>query len=203
MIPLAFCTLDDSERTADILWKQLIYSICLKLTCKWSRCFNWKICLFSTTPNSFENEWPANRVCKNVATQTETHTHQHAATAFAQIQINTGRVCARGHTKPRVNLQTQTLSIQWETYFKSLFTLGAEDLNSAQGAPCLHAQTLHRCALSPGIGVFLHMNASLSTPHTPGQSHQPNTKARRPPRCVNTVQHVTNHSNADLLLWWD
>lgn len=38
-----------------------------------------------------------------------------------------------------------------------------------------------------GIGVFLHMNVSFSQ-HTPRQSHQPNTKARRPPRCVNTVQ---------------
>lgn len=155
--------------------------------------------LFAPSSKQF-SERPAKKLRKNVTTQTQNHAGKYAVFAVAQIQKNPDRVCVRKHS---ILWNTNTLN-SMSSVFKSLFTLGVEDLNTTQWGPRLLQSNTSQMHPKPpvfGIGVFMHISASLSLPpHTSRQSHEANTKARRPSRCVNTAQRVRNRSRA-LLLW--
>lgn len=112
-------------------------------------------------------------------------------------------VCVHADTQTSVEpANTNTFNSVRNAFQIPVYTWSRRLKHYAGSALPSHSNTSQMCPKPAvlGIGVFLHMNASLSTPHTPRQSHQPNTKARCPPRCVNTVQPVKNHCNA--LLYW-
>lgn len=121
-----------------------------------------------------------------MATQTENHARKYAAFTVTRSQRNPDRVCAQTlHPLKHKHLQLTEQCIQicvytWSGRFKH-YTGRASPLQS-------NTSQMHLKPPVFGIGVFMHISASLSLPpHTSRQSHELNTKTRHPCRCVNSA----------------